>query len=207
VATVNEITVVVATFDGWHWVDLANDRAIPSAKSQGVVTIHAHDGTLQQARNAALAQVSTEWVVFLDADDELEAGYFDAMAAGTADVRAPSVRYVRPNGSAEWPYVPRVPGHDHDCGGECLPYGNWLVVGSMVRTDLVRSVGGWEDWPLYEDWDLWLRCFQAGATIEAIPRAVYRAHVRRTSRNRAPSPQERLEAHRAIARARGVPIP
>jgi glycosyltransferase involved in cell wall biosynthesis len=206
VAALN-VTVVVATFGGWSWVDLANERAIPSVRQQGVMTVHAHNQTLWHARNAGLDQVATEWVCFLDADDELEAGYFDAMATGTADVRAPAVRYIRPDGTAAAPYVPKVPGHDHDCSGDCLPFGNWLVVGSVARTDLLRQVGGWDAWPMYEDWDLWLRCQQAGATFEAIPRAIYRAHVRQDSRNRAPDRTARLEAHRSIARARGVPIP
>jgi len=202
-----DVTVVVATFGGWSWVDLANERAIPSAKAQCPVVVHAHGETLHEARNAGLDQVATDWACFLDADDELEPGYFDAMAEGSADVRAPAVRYVGSTGRAAWPYVPKVPSHDHVCGADCLPVGNWLVVGSVVRTDLVRRVGGWESWPIYEDWDLWLRCYQVGATFEAVPQAIYRAHVRRDSRNRAPDREARLEAHRAIAAARGVPVP
>jgi cellulose synthase/poly-beta-1,6-N-acetylglucosamine synthase-like glycosyltransferase len=71
----------------------------------------------------------------------------------------------------------------------------------MARTELLRKVGGWRDWPLYEDWDLWLRCHLAGATFEAIPRAIYRAHARVDSRNRAPDRAARLAAHEAIHRA------
>jgi hypothetical protein len=47
----------------------------------------------------------------------------------------------------------------------------------------------------------------AGATIEPIYGAVYRAHVRPDSRNRAPSREAKLAAHQAIARANGLPIP
>jgi hypothetical protein len=47
----------------------------------------------------------------------------------------------------------------------------------------------------------------AGATFEAIPAAIYRAHVRRDSRNRGASQAAKLTAHRAIAAANGVPIP
>src|SRR5690606_1171120 len=129
-----------------------------------------------------------------------EPGFIDRMADGTADVRAPSVRYVEHD---PWvsPRMPRVSGHTHRCDAGCLDAGNWLVIGSVVRTDLVRKIGGFMDYPIYEDWDVWVRCRDAGATIEAVPQAVYRAHVRRDSRNRGPSRPEKLAAHRAIARA------
>lgn len=84
----------------------------------------------------SLDQVRTEWVVYLDADDELEPGFLDWMADGTADLRAPAVRYVR-GGNSVHAYVPKVWGHEHDCTGECLPYGNWLVIGSAVRPDTI----------------------------------------------------------------------
>lgn len=201
-----DVTIAVATFGESLWVDLANERAIPSAMGQGVSVIHVHGDTLHGARNQALDAICSEWVVFLDADDELEAGYFDAMAGGTADLRAPSVRYVHPR-DTPMPRMPTVAGHDHTCNAECLAFGNWLVIGTAARTQLLRDVGGFRDFPWSEDWDLWVRCWQAGATIEGITKAVYRAHVRRDSRNRAPSRSERLAAHQAIARANSLPVP
>lgn len=199
-----DVTVVVATYGAESWCDLAQARAIPSAEALGVPVIHAHADTLHGARNLGLADVTTEWVVHLDADDELEAGYLDAMGTGTADFRAPAVRYINPNGTARPVAVPRVAGHAHACHAGCLTQGNWLVVGAAVRAQLVRAVGGWRDFPVYEDWDFWLRCHLAGATVEAIPAAVYRAHVRRDSRNRGASQATRLAAHRAIEAANGL---
>lgn len=203
-----DVTVCVATFGGPEWEHLARSRALPSARALGVPAVHVHAGTLHEARNLAVAEVDTEWVIHLDADDELEPGYVTAMAAGSADVRAPAVRYIRGYGDrSAAAAMPRVAGHDHDCTGGCLPYGNWLVVGAAVRTELVRAVGGWQDWDWSEDWDLWLRIFLAGGSFEAVPAAVYRAHVRRGSRNRGRSHAARLATHRAIAEANGVPVP
>lgn len=139
-------------------------------------------------------------MIHLDADDELEPGYLDHLAEGTADLRAPAVRYVRPF-HATPARVPKVAGHTHRCTAECLPEGNWLVVGTLVRTQMVRDAGGWRDFPWSEDWDLWLRCWLNGATVEAIPAAVYRAHVRPDSRNRAPDRAAKLAAHKAIYEA------
>jgi glycosyltransferase involved in cell wall biosynthesis len=204
-----DVTIVVPATDD-VWLRLARQRAIPSAQALGVPVVEGVGPTVMDARNDGLAQVTTEWVVHLDADDELEPGYLDAMAAGTADVRAPAVRYMLPGGrpgTDVGPAMPRVAGHTHACEASCLPYGNWLVVGAAVRTDLVRRVGGWRGYEWSEDWDLWLRCHLAGATIEPVPAAVYRAHVRWRSRNRAISPAKRLAVHRQIAAANGVPIP
>lgn len=193
------VTVCVATFGDRTWARLADERAVPSATGQAPV-IQVHGDTLHGARNEALRQVETDHVVFLDADDELEPGYVDALAAGGADLRVPSVRYIR--GSRAYPpRMPRVAGHRHACTTDCLPEGNWLVVGTLAPTELLLALGGWEPWPVYEDWALWLRCWGAGATVEAIPSAVYRAHVRQDSRNRAPSRDLKLSTHAAIRNA------
>lgn len=195
-----DVTVAVATFGTPEWVNLAHQRAIPSAEAQGVEVIHRHGRTLANARNEALALVQTEHVVFLDADDELEEGFIERLAGGTAHLRVPAVRYFRP-GSDRAPYIPRVPGHEHDCDGDCLPDGNFMVIGTWAQTELLERVGGFEEWAVYEDWALWLRCWQAGASIERIPEAVYRAHVNLRSRNRAPAMAEKNRVHHEIVNA------
>jgi glycosyltransferase involved in cell wall biosynthesis len=201
------VTVAVATFGDLHWETLAQHRAIPSAQRAGAERVlHEHGQTLHAARNALLDRVDTPFIIYLDADDELEPGYVHAMAGASGDVRVPRVRYARTH--ARGPaLMPRVAGHRHTCDAACLAYGNWIVVGACARTDLLRKVGGWLDFPWSEDWSLWLRCWQAGADIRPAPAAVYRAHVRADSRNRGQTPAVRLEAHRAIARAHGVPVP
>lgn len=202
-----DVTIVVATYGEAWWTALAHRRALPSARRFGVPVIYHHGQTLDEARNTVLDQVTTEYVIHLDADDELEQAYLAAMASGSADLRAPSVRYITPSGQEHRPQVPRVSGHDHACTGECLPVGNWLVIGTMARTQLLREVGGWLPFRWSEDWSLWARCWQSGCTVEAIPLAVYRAHMRPRSRNRSVTGLDRLEAHREIARAHGLPVP
>lgn len=193
-----ELTVCVATFGDAHWAELARTRAMPSAAEQGVRVVHRHGRTLAEARNECLRLVHTEWVCHLDADDELEPGYVEAMARGSADLRAPAVTYVRPNGQGTAPYIPKVAGHRHDCEAECLREGNWLVIGTAVRTELLRRAGGWWEEPAYEDWSTWLRCWLAGGTIEAVPEAVYRAYVRPDSRNRGLSMDFKNRVHHQI---------
>lgn len=193
-----DVTVCIGTFGDSSWEHLARTRAIPSAAEQAPV-IHEHRDTLHEARNAALEKVETDWVCHLDADDELEPGFMAHMAQAEADLLVPSVRYVldRPRQAI----MPKVHGHRHQCSAECLPQGNWIVIGAVVMTDLVKRVGGWRDFAWSEDWDLWLRCWKEGASIEPVPEAVYRAHVRADSRNRAPDHDFKLSVHEAIYRA------
>lgn len=195
-----DVTVAISSYGDPKFAIWA-ERAERSVRgSAPVVKVHIPNGDLQQARNASLALVETEWVCFLDADDELECCFFEEMEKGTADVRAPRVRYCN-RGSLGQPAMPKVSGHTHICVSDCLHIGNWLVVGSLVRTNLVREVGGWRDYPVYEDFDLWQRCWLAGATFEGIPNAIYRAHVRTDSRNRGgATPQQKRLTHYNISK-------
>jgi cellulose synthase/poly-beta-1,6-N-acetylglucosamine synthase-like glycosyltransferase len=197
-----EVTVCLGTYGDSRWAELALKRAVPSIGDGPWVHVHAK--TLAQARNEALANVQTPWVCFLDADDELTPGFFDHMARGTADIRVPSVSYVV-KGRARLAHVPRVFRHRHrrGCQPECLRDGNWLVIGSVARTDLIRDVGGFREWPVYEDWDLWLRCYLAGGTFQVVPKAIYRAHVSPDSRNRSANRRTRGKAHADILEANG----
>ncbi len=198
-----EVTVVVP-YTGEPWKTWARERAIPSAQALGVPVVVGEGETVAQARNNGLDQVDSKWVVHLDADDQLAAGFVEHMATGSADVRAPSVQYVNPatGRPISAPVVPEVWGHKRlheQCFGDCLREGNWIVVGALVRTDLVRRLR-WQEEPIFEDWSLWLRCWKAGATFEAIPAAVYRAWSRRGGRNSSLPIQERNRVHHEIAR-------
>jgi glycosyltransferase involved in cell wall biosynthesis len=193
-----DVSVVVGTFGDHRWVNLAEQRAIPSV--QGAPVIHRHGETLAQARNEGLALVDTEFVIHLDADDQLDENYITEMAKGTADLRAPSRLDIRGN-VPMWPaYMPRVWAHEHQCVGECLRYGNWMTIGTAVRTELARSVGGWEEFGWSEDYALFARCWKAGGTVEACPDAIYRAWWTRGSRNRI-SHAKGLYWHREIEKA------
>lgn len=186
-----EVTVCVGTYGDMTWWDLARRRALPSSVPQATHTVHIHADDLATARNVAADRAQTEWLCFLDGDDELEPGYMDAMAQGTADLRGPAVRYVG-GGGLEHPRV--WPEQD-------LREGNHLVIGTLIRKVMFQAVGGFREFPLYEDWDLWQRCWKAGASIETIPSAIYQAHVRDDSRNRAPDRHEREHWHHEIRRA------
>lgn len=187
-----DLTVIVATFGSDWWRELAQQRAVPSAQRQAS-TVHVHGRTLAAARNTGAARAATEWLCFLDADDELAPGYVAAMSAAAGDLRAPAVSYIT-GASVERPKFWPAP-----AGG--FVDGNHLLIGTLVRREMFLRVGGFRDYDFYEDWDLWTRCWLAGAVVAEVPGAVYLAHVNPRSRNRLPSRDEQLAMHDRIRRA------
>lgn len=170
------VDVIVPMF-GQQYEQWALDRAIPSAHAQTLApaaVIGCVGRNPADARNNGAAAGVSEWLCFLDADDELAPRYLEAMSAGTADVRGPATEFHKVTG-VEGPLL--VPVRD-------LERMNYLVIGSLVRRDLFERVGGFKDWPVHEDYCLWYRCARAGATFEQLEGAVYRVHERPTSRNR-----------------------
>lgn len=170
------VAVVVATFGAERWAEHARRIAVPSADAQHpdeLIVHHAAGDQLHQARNAAAALARSDWLCFLDADDELEPGYLAAMAAASGDLRAPAVRFVTA-GTA--PPPPTVLRRDMATLNPC-------VIGTLIRRDLFAEVGGF--WPerAWEDWSLFRRAWLTGATIAQVPDAVYRVNVDPTGRN------------------------
>lgn len=173
----NDVTVIIPIFgDLLRWGPLAQ-RAMKSALAQthpasDVVVSSAE--TLQAARNTPALAATTEWLCFLDADDELDPGYIEAMLAGTGDLRQPSTLGVVDGREDPFPVViPPKP----------LMDGNYIVIGAFVRRNLFQSVGGFNELPAYEDWDLWIRCWLEGAELSVCGDAIYRVHVQPESRN------------------------
>lgn len=174
------IGVVVGTFgDRSQWDSLA-ERALASVERQSVTAdavIRSHRDTLHEARNVGASTLGTDWLIFLDADDELDAGYIEAMRAGVGDIRQPATLGVVDGVEDDFPVV--IP-------KKRLIDGNYIVIGAMVRSSLFFKVGGFDDYPMSEDWALWLKCWIAGAEIRVCPDAIYRVHVRSGSRNTDP---------------------
>lgn len=203
------ISVLIATHGDDAWRDLAWSRAYPTAADQAdeVLVVHEPDKTLAQTRNILAGAAFGDYLCFLDADDELEPGYIDRMREAfprfetwiinppDAPLLAPAVRYVDQNGSASKAVIPSK-GRWPDLN-EC-------VIGTLVWRKLFAAVGGFRELPSLEDYDLWLRCVKAGATIRHVPAAVYRATVRAGSRNSDQSVYHRLRREHAEVWERGT---
>lgn len=135
------------------------------------------DESLQSARNrGAELMGDNDWLIFLDADDELDPRYIERMLDNpVGDICRPATIGVYEDGTTDDAPV-MIPWRD-------LKTANCIVIGAMVRSKLFFEVGGFDDYPMLEDWALWRKCVAAGAKVSDVPTAVYRIHVRSGSRN------------------------
>jgi hypothetical protein len=131
----------------------------------------------------------------VDADDELAPGYVKAMMSArptSDDLLVPMIQYVRGRRTQEPKFWNEVPYED----------GNWLPIGTMFSREAYFEVGGFEEWPMYEDWALFARMQKAGCKPRRVPEATYIAH--RSSargRNHAGGRRAMIAAHNDIRRA------
>ncbi len=173
------VGVVVATFGDWEkWYPIGQ-RAVASIKAQTRppdLFCWPHGETLAEARNFGAKELGTEWLIFLDADDELDPGYIEAMlAVGEGDIRRPATLGVYEDGTQDDAAV-MIPRRDIDTA-------NFIVIGAMCRRELFLAAGGFPELPILEDWACWRKMIQAGATVVDVPDAIYRVTVSSGSRN------------------------
>jgi glycosyltransferase involved in cell wall biosynthesis len=195
---VEDLTILICAHGQPLWRDLAYARAFPSAAEQALTLVHYDpDATLAQVRNTAAQEADTEWLCFLDADDELDFGYVDAMGrhANADMLLAPAVKYINPRKATAPACLPNEPGD--------MRRVNRCVIGTLIRRETFWAQGGFKEWPCYEDWDLFLGAHMEGVPIVYVPDAVYKAHLSRGSRN-APSRQVAQEVYHKIRSRHGV---
>jgi glycosyltransferase involved in cell wall biosynthesis len=172
------VDVVIGTYGNFElWRALA-ERAVASVHHQSckAYEIHAvHAESLAEARNLGALDGDSEWIIFLDADDELDDHYVAHMLAGEGDIRWPSTLGVVDGREDDYPVLLQPK--------SSMLIGNHMVIGSMVRRKIFEDVCGFRELPCLEDWDLWIRMMLAGAAAAPCPGAIYRVHVRSASRN------------------------
>lgn len=175
-----EVGVVIGTYGGEEWKTIAQN-ALQSIYNQTVETevVHHHARSLAQARNEGASMISSEWIIFCDADDTLDSNYVKEMLNPIDDstLRQPSTLGVYPDGTTdnEPVLIPKTN----------LLVSNYLVIGTMCRREDFLSVGGFDErLEALEDWDLWIRIWKNGGIIGSRPKAIYRVGVLPDSRNK-----------------------
>ena len=185
--------IIIPTFGDISWKQTAEKRAIPSAFRQngGTIVTPSHADTLSAARNDPGLASEADYLVFLDADDQLEDGYVESaaltIAATDADVVVPYVQKVESDGTATQP--PKL------LDPQSWAHGALCVVGSPIRTELFKRLGGFREMPMYEDWDLFWTCHQRGALFVESPNTIYRYWQTPVSRTRGDHPDRGKYLH------------
>ena len=109
-------------------------------------------------RNKGAEEAQSEWLLFLDDDDQFREGYLDSMTqllSSHPQVQAwiPDVQGARQHKLSA---VPLSDALTRNRVGGCS--------GFLTRKALFEAVGGFdEDFPAMQDWDLWLRLIERNA--------------------------------------------
>lgn len=178
----SDYTVVVASFGRGTWAKMG-DRAAETVEGAEVVRIHEYNasGNLASVRNMGLMRAQTPYVCWLDADDSLTPGYFDAMDKVQATIRQPSI----PGWGCETVPLCFHHGEPHPGRRECLKYGNPLSAGAVIDTALAQRTLFDEKWVVLEDFAFWRKaCSDPTVTIAPVPDAVYRTRTRSNGQHR-----------------------
>lgn len=160
-------------------------RALESVKTQtvrprtvDVITDDAREGA-PVTRTRGVMRAETEWLAFLDDDDELLPMHIERLFVHqertSADVVYPWFHIRNPRGM-DCTHLDPLNGFNRPFDAERLRGdSNFIPVTVLARTELIRDVGGFHPRPGVdreapcEDWDTWLRCLDAGATFSHLP--------------------------------------
>lgn len=176
------------------------------------IRLHANVG-LARALNRGLDLVTTEWIARADADDLNLPERFEKQAnallesGGKLDLIGGAILEVDRSGA---PIAVR----DVPCSGEAIarrlrtrnPFNHMTVA---YRTSLVRSVGGYPNIHLKEDYALWAALIAAGARCANLPDTLVRATAgremyRRRGGLRYARSEIALQAHLRRLRRKGL---
>lgn len=197
--------VIIGTFGSEKWLEKAYDVAVPSAVAamggRDELVIVSHGTTLSDARNTPAMIYGTsvaDWIIFLDADDQLDPNYVTAMQERIKFL--PEGDFIIQPATVEIRNGVQVGQPGLIPPKRSLWDGNHCVIGSAVPARLFFEVGGFDEWPAWEDWALWLKCMKAGAQFTTCPEAIYKVGVDTSTKSR--NQVDHRDAQRLYAKMR-----
>lgn len=129
-------------------------------------------------RNGLLVDISTPWVAWLDDDDEFLPHHLEALCAAQDDTGAD---VVYPDAVRRYPGSPAVPGERwHRLWDPTVPASaGGIPVTVLIRTELCRAAGfgPWDDRAPYEDYGMFRRAADLGASFHHVCDATWVWHI------------------------------
>lgn len=121
-------------------------------------------------RNVLSGIATTDWVLYLDADDILPPNYVERMLAAAAPGVACVYSDLRAFGLQN--YYWRVP----DWGTQSIWRRNFVHTSALIRRDALHAVGGWIEAGYCPDWHLAIRLSRWGRMVRGNTALRYRKH-------------------------------
>lgn len=181
-ASGHHIGVATGTYgDRDYWAPLVT-RAQRSVQAQTMQCQYqwVHADTLHEARNdaaRALIKRGCEWLIFLDADDELDKEYVRLMSFSVEhSTQLWPVAYPSTLGVKDGVEDP-LGAHLNDPTD--LLDQNFVTIGAMHKAEMFTKIGGFDDYPVLEDWAYWLKAYVRGARFHPCAHAIYRIFLDR----------------------------
>lgn len=181
-----KIGVVIPAFGDWYIrksadaVDSVMGLVVPDGVEVVWQVIEVVDN-VSVARNQGAKHMlakDADWLIFLDADDLLDPGYVEKALPymDLVDLIQPATCGFYPDGSTDEEPNLIEPARS-------FLQRNHIVIGAPVRASLFEEVGGFNDLPVLEDWDLWIRVMLAGGVVYESPGSIYWVGVNPKGRN------------------------
>lgn len=165
--------------EDWYIVDDGSDDesiAFYGTLPMDRVILHGEQRGAAAAYQTALDRCKTDYIIFLDADDELAPDYVEKMLQ-TADARRVDWVYSDMEMIDERGVRIRMAEFPDKFSRAGIQKSNFIHASALIRADLARAAGGFRVCKL-KDWDLWKRVADLGAEAAKCPNTIlrYRQH-------------------------------
>lgn len=147
------IGVVIVCYGDRFYLE-ESQKAFKSVVGQTVLpdeirVVYSKNGKLHSLINDAVRNLSTDYFIRLDADDYLSKDYIECFQKATGDILKPYIVMVDEKGGALT--------ERHQLPDKPLNQGNHIVSSAPIRRDLFLEIGGYNEHPILEDYDLFIR--------------------------------------------------
>lgn len=163
---------IIVVDDGSH------DNSIEVIEQYPVRLLKMSNGGVAAARNAGTSIASGDYLLFLDADDELSPFYIEETLkemTGDTQVVYTDMQFIGDQTGVVGMPEPTL---ENMLGWQCVP-----SVCALVDVRAFNIVGGFDNGEIFEDWGFWLRMMHKGFTFKKVSKPLFKYRKHGFSRN------------------------